>query len=487
MKKNKLDSLSREEKLRLLDMIQEKKRRLKEKQATYKPNSGQILVHKSDKKLRCVFSGNGSGKTALAVNEALWRCLGYNPILETFTPVPARVIVLLDHPEKVADVWLPELQKWFNLKPEQLHKRGKNYYNQITFDNGSELIFMFHQQEPMIFESIELDMMISDEPPPRHIYVALRRGGRKAKRKPNYLMIGTPIAAAWLRKEIYEPWAKGELEDCECFKYGTRVNEANLAEGYIEEFSRVLSEKERQIRLEGAFFDLEGLALAHLFEQPVHIIENPFKEGWPIYNPVVVAIDPHTAKPHHAVMLGCDQDGYLYYIKEIKLKAVAREFAKVLKKWFVGYTIIDIVCDSLGSSEYTSGEGFRSFIQVLNDEGIRARATTWDEKSDEDFINRIQEVLHIPEEGNNIGERVPQLRIFKGNTGIVSDIENVCWVKHKNIDEYKPKLDITNKDYLSCLKYALSCNLSYRRKKSKIHSMHGSLETYGIKRSRFSR
>ena len=473
-KKLNLDNLTRDQKLNLLDLIEEKKRRLRDKQAVYKPNEGQALVHKSDKQVRCVFAGNGSGKSSLLVNEVLWACQGYNPILKTFTPVPARVIVLLSNPDKISESFLPELQKWCNLRPDQLHKRGKNYYSQITFDNGSEILFLSHQMEPLVFESIELDMMAADEPFPKAIWIAMRRGGRKKNRKSKFLIVGTPIAAAWMRTDLYDPWSKGELDNTECFKFGTIVNEKNLSSGYIKEFSAILSPKERMIRLEGAFFDLDGLALAHLFKQPIHVID-PFE--WPSYNPVVIAIDPHPSKRHFSCMLGVDQEGYLYYIKELSEKLVPREFARALKKWYQGYNVIDIVCDSLGSSEGTGGEDFKSFISVLQSEGVRARATTFNEKSDEDFIARIQDVLLIPDQPNTFGDKIPTLRVFRGNHGIVADIENVAWTKYRNMDEYKPKLNIGSSDYLACLKYALSCNLSFNKSKSRIYKSQAS--TYG--------
>lgn len=476
-----ISSLSREQKLALISHIEEKKRRIREGACVYSPNDGQMPVHKSEKSLRCVFSGNGAGKTTLAVNEALWLAQGYNPITKKHTRVPSRVIVLLDHPEKVSDVWLPELAKWTVLKEDQLHKRGKPYVSRISFPNGSEIIFMFHDQSPLIFESIELDGFISDEPPPRPVYVALRRGARKKGTRPRFLMIGTPITAAWMRKEIADPWSKGELPDCECFTFGTAVNEANLADGYIAEFSSILSEKERRIRLHGEFFDLEGLALAHLFAHETHIVE---PHEWDANWPVVVAIDPHTAKPHHAIMLGTDRDGNLFYLKELRRKIIPREFAIELKEWMAGYRVIDIVADSLGSAEYTGGEGFHSFIQILNDENVRVRATTWDDKHDEDFIARIQDVLAVPTKPNNFGDHTPRLRIFRGNPGIVNDIENVQWVKHRDIDEYKPKLDITNKDFLSALKYALATNLSFDKQKAKIYRRHRGAETYGVKPER---
>lgn len=468
--------LSREQKLHFIDLLEEKERRLRERRAVYSPNIGQLPVHRSTALLRLVTSGNGSGKTALGANEAIWAAEGWNPILRVLTPVPARVIVLLDHPEKVADVWLPELAKWTNIHPDQLNKRGKPYVSEITFKNGSQILFMFHQQEEMIFESLELDVVIADEPPPRRIYIALRRGGRKKNRKPRFLIIGTPIAGAWLRKEVVDPWSRGELPDTECFKFGTAVNEKNLADGYIESFSRILSEKEKRIRLEGEFFDLDGLALAHLLDHSIHIVD-PFE--WSQDNPVVVAIDPHPSKAHHAILLGADADNGLFYISELRMKSVPREFARALKAWYRGYRIVDIVVDSLGSSEGTGGEGFKSFIQVLNEEGIRARATTYDDKDDEDFIARVQDALAIPEEPNNFGQCLPKLRFFRGNPGIVSDVENVQWTKYRNLDEFKPKLDITNKDFLSCLKYGLASNLSHSKLKTKAYRSTKPLTSYG--------
>jgi hypothetical protein len=456
----KLASLSKEEKLRLYDLLQEKKRRARESRAVYAPNTGQLPVHLSKKILRAVFSGNGAGKTAMAVNEAKWAVEGVNPITGANTAVPCRVYVVLDKPDKVEQTWLPEIKKWLNLKPEQLHKKGKPYISSISFDNGSFINFLFHDQEPMSFESIEGDVFIFDEPPPRHVYVALRRGGRTKGRQARYLIIGTPLAAPWLRTDIYEPWVKGETTDTECFRFGTTVNQANLAENYIEQFSSVLSEKEKRIRLEGEFFDLEGLALSHLFRRETHVVAMEWNPDWPC----VVAIDPHPTKKHVAVLLGASPTG-LVYLKEFTAKLTARPFARALKDFYKGYRLLDIVCDSLGAAEMTGGEGFKSFIGILQEEGVRVRSTTYDDKNDEDWIQRIQECLVIPEEADGFGHRTPKLRILSGNVGVIGDIETVQWVKYRNVDEFKPKLDIGHKDYLACLKYALATNLNHTKKK----------------------
>lgn len=463
--------LSKKEQARLYDFIQEYKRRERAKKPQYAPNEGQAAVHACEKPFKFVFSGNGAGKTAMAANHAIYALDGYDPVKSKFTPVPSRVLVVLDDPSKVADVWLPELSKWTEIKAEQLDKRGKPYISRIARGNGSELIFMFHKQEPMLFESIEADVVIFDEPPPRYIYISLIRGLRKLDSSPDILVVGTPIAVPWLRKEVYDPWARGELKDTECFRFASDVNKENVNWEFVQAsiFTKY-TDKEIRMRRYGEFFDLEGLALADLFDRDVHVIDDP---DWGSEYPVVIAIDPHPRKSHVAVMLGVTEAGNYVYLKEMASRAVPSEFADELKAFYRGYRVVDIVCDSLGSSELTGGQGNLSFIQVLRDNGVRVRATTYDEKRDEAFIQMIQEVLAIPLEPDNLGLQEPRLKIVKSCRGIIADIESVEWQKYKNMDEYKPRLATSSKDFLAALKYALATELSFDKGQEKVIRSQG--------------
>ena len=450
-----VSKLSKKEKLELLDALDTKRIRKSRAPDAFVPNKGQLPVLTCDKKVRVVFSGNGAGKTAMAAQEALAAANGYNPWTKKYTQVPARVAVVLDRPEKVEQVWLAELKKWASFTPDQFHKKGKPYITLITFPNGSEIIFLFHEAEMLAVESIEIDYAIFDEPPPRHMYIGLRRGGRKKHTDARYLLIGTPINSTWLRQDLYEPWTRGELPDHECFRFGTVVNEANLADNYVNDFSRILTEKERQVRLEGAFHDLDGLGLAHLFKRDSHVIPAAAFR-WPMSWPVVIAIDVAMAKPHVAVMMGVTPEDQLVVLKELTLKATAPEFAPVFKKWSEGHRVVDIVVDSLGSSDLSGGDGPLSFIASLQKHGIRCRATAYSEKSDEAWISMIREVLAIPEEANNFGKREPRLKVLSTCIGTISDIETVAWQRHRTEDILKPKLDISKKDYLASLKYCLA-------------------------------
>lgn len=451
--------LSREEKLRKIDAIREKKRRILAKKPVYRPNTGQLPVHVDDHPIRIVAAANGGGKTALACQETLWWATGYNPVTEKITRVPATIVVLLDAPMKVSEVWLPEMRKWYPLDEEtEQRKNGKPWVNELVFKNGSKILFMTHEQEDLVFEGIQLDYLVADEPFPRRIWIALTRGARKKGSAPRFLIIGTPIGQPWLYEQLWKASVDGSRPDVGIHRFTVEVNRSNLAEGYIEQFSRNLTEAEKRVRLEGHFSHLEGLALAHLFRRELHVVP---RFPWPQGKPVVLIIDPHWSKPHTYALVGATGDGKIYYVKEGASKSPARAFAQELKEFYQGYRVIDMVIDSLGETPRTGGDGNRSFSEVLRDCGVPVRSTSFEEKNDEDFIQCLQQVLELPEKPDNFGRTQPKLGIMEGCEGIVHDIETVTWLKYRNQDGFKPKLDITSKDFLSLLKYALATNIAF--------------------------
>jgi hypothetical protein len=486
LSKDALAGLSREEKLRALALIEEKRRREKERRPLFadRAHKEQLEVLACEEIERYVFAGNGSGKTALGAEDTRCHVTGDNPYTKKNSIVPCRAFIVLDKPEKMETVIIPELRKWMNLREDQLHKKGKPYISLITLDNGSTIRPIFWDQDPMTAEGIEGDYFWFDEPPPRNLYIALRRAGRTKGRRARYLITGTPLAAPWLRTDVFEPWSKGERPNTMCFRFHTEMNKHNLADGYIDEFSAVLSEKERGIRLRGEFFDLDGLALSHLFRRDTHTIPRD-KLNWSEEYPCVVVIDPHPSKAHHAVLLGADRDNRLYVLDEYKEKAITRKFTLSLieRGWFTNYSVQDIVFDSLGSAETTSGEGFKPFGVVMNEvlkqHNIgRARATTYNEKDDEDFVERIRDALAIPDAPDNFGRRVPKLRFVADCKGTISDVENVQWKRDKSSDTNKPALDISNKDFLSCVKYGLATNLYANKRKEKAY--YRARPAYGV-------
>lgn len=461
-----LSKLTREQKEELLVALEEKRRRVINSRPVFVPHDEQKLVIWSEALERYIFCSNAWGKSTVLVNEVHWAASGFNEVTKRQTPVPAKICLLLDTPEKIDD-FLPEYRKWHLLEPEWLSKKGKPHYSFIQFPNGSTVTVLTHQVEPLKLEGSQWTHLFCDEPPPQAVFNAIFRGGRLKNRPCRVLLAGTPITGAWLRTDVYEPWTEGKLPYVQCFTGDIEANRKNLETGYIERFSQKLSEKERQIRLHGKFFDIDGLALSHLFNKRTHTL--PRSElKWDDSNPVVIIMDPHPSKAHVAVALGCNQYDELYVLDEYSEKKVARDFMEgvIERGWFNTYKVIDIVYDSLGSGDTTSGEGFRSFGDVVNEvlkehSLGRARATTYDEKDDEDFIERIRDVLVIPDVPDSFGRCVPRLRIVSECRRSIDDVERVEWYLDKQIKENKPKLDLRKRDFLSCIKYGLATHLFF--------------------------
>jgi hypothetical protein len=485
-----LSKLTKEQKLKLYDVLQEKKRRIREAKAAYIPNEGQRKMHLSDAMVRINASGNGSGKSTAAIHEAKWRCDGYHPVKQKYTKVPTDVIVLLDQAKKADDIWVREMRKWFNIEDDQLKKKGKPHTSEVHFKNGSRIIFLTQESSEKAFEGIsDYSMVIGDEPFPEWQWRALFRGARDKAIQPEFLIIGTPIGpdSTWIRR-LWGRWAKGELPYVECFRMSSEVNRQNLPEGFLEKFADQLSEQEKLVRLQGQFSDLEGMALAHLFDRKTHTIPRDklrWEQGWPC----VLAVDCHTSKNHVAVLIGANGEDRLVALEEYSGKCTARQLARNLVElgWFTKYRVIDIVYDSAGNADTTSGEGFRPFGEVFNEElkrlGIgRARATTYDEKSDEDFIERLRDALLMPREPDSAGQKIPKLRIVSDLKGLITDIEEVQWQRNKQLGISKDVLDIRNTDFLAAAKYGLATNLYLKKTKTKMFVHRGPVYGFNLRR-----
>jgi hypothetical protein len=451
---------STKDKLEYLALLEEKKRRIRLGKPPYVPTPGQLRVLSSPKKEVFNFSGNGSGKTALNVQLAMLYAKGFNPFTKEQYKVPSKVAFVVDTSRKIDERIIPEFKKWFEIRDDQLKKDGRPYTSKLLLDNGSEIIFMTADADPMTMEGIELSAVVIDEPFPRILYIALKRSLRMKGHANKLIFSGTVISEPWLRKDIFEKARRGDLPDIECFNMKTEDNRANLDVGYIERFSSALTEAERKVRLEGQFFDSDGLALAEFFLPDVHIIKRD-KWQYDYRMPCVISIDPHSAKPSTAIMIAVDRDNKAIALKELTLKANATQFALALKDFEKGYNVVDRVCDSAGNADMTSGEGMHSFIQGLQNNGVMVRGTTFQEKSHEDLIDRLRQGLAVPNTPDAFGRLTPALRVHEDCPKLISDIETVGWQRNRMTGETVAKLDTSTKDYLSCLGYGLALGIMY--------------------------
>jgi len=474
-------NLTREEKIELLHALEAKEKLNKKKRNKFIPHAGQAKILNSPAKIKICTQGNSFGKSALGVNLLHARCTGVEPWSGKHTKVPIKAVVLLDNPSKISEVWRSEYAKWHDIDAVSENKQGTPHVREWHFKNGSTVRFLTGDQDQLVFESIQFDLLIIDEPCKRSQFIGLMRGQRAKNVQAEAIMIGTPVSNdhAWIRQDLIEPWLEGKRPDTECFTGSSFDNAANLDSEFLTRFEGLLTDKEKRVRLFGEFVSVDGLAFGHLLQDSLHLI-NQKSIYWDMSWPVVIGIDPHPSKAHVAVMVGRRPgDDKLIALKEISRKLTAREFAHELLTWAIGYKVVDWVCDSLGSADSTGHEGFKSFIAVLNECGIKARATTFEDKSHEDAVERIRAMLALEDSGPPLFERSPRLRfVEEAVQKTYTELKNIAWVYDKKREVNKPKLDSGKLDYYSALTYALSS--SYL---AKITVNRGQSETKTIKHS----
>jgi len=457
-----LESLSEAELAELI-LVAEETHRQNSPVVKYEPNDIQKKVHKSDAFIRALFSGNGVGKTTACIQEALWSATGTHPYRET-ARIPNTTIIVLDDPSKADTVYVRGLRhrKWYDTSKLDFQKHGRSYTTEVRFPNGSNWIFMTHEMGEDRWESIECSGVIFDEPPPRFIYIALLRGQREKDMRPWMMFAGTPRGknAPWMYKEIYKPWKFGTDDEIECFFGSTYDNLSNLDPETINRWKKRYTEQELKTRLYGEFEMLSG-RIFDTFDRDHHV-EASFP--WPYSWPCIIAMDPHVRKNHVAVILGVDPDKEIHVIRELETSLAGRKAAEFFIRACEGLPVRFGICDNYGSMPHTGGEERKSFIDVFNETAIRIesririRPTTRAEKSDDEWIEDMKELLNLVED--NTGEARSRFHVFDSCIKTIDNFESYVWDEHRGATadgrDVKEKPLGTDCDFLMCVKYGIA-------------------------------
>lgn len=192
---------------------------------------------------------------------------------------------------------VPEIHKWFPKTRYTSTKGTRSFESRFKTDTGVTFDLMTYDQDPREFESVKLDFVLFDEPPPYRIFNAT-----VARMKPNGIIfiVMTPLSeAAYLFDRISNPWTEhskswgtvyADIESA-CITHG--VN-GYLPHATIEQKMAEYSPEEREARISGRPMHLSGLVYK-TFSRPVHVIPPiPIPSDATIYN----VCDPHDRKPY---------------------------------------------------------------------------------------------------------------------------------------------------------------------------------------------
>lgn len=436
-----LSKLSRVEKEALLKQLKNKELLAQERVLeSFKPHAGQAAFLSSDKKIRCMFSGNGFGKTTALTIDLVYAHLERHPHRDTAGV--RHSWFLITGFDKVEDYW-NEIKRWCppSLLPTP-NKMGTSAIKRLEWPNGSVTTFYSHDQDSGKMEGTNIDALFCDEPPPRPLWVAAYRGLRN---NPAYYIViaGTPIAEPWLFTEIYQPWALKKDPNIFIIQ-GATFDNPYLSKQWIDDFRSRLTEDEVRTRIHGEFQHLQGRVFKE-FTRQTHVYSF---QKWPTDWPVYMAVDPHPRKPHTALWLGVTNDDVMVIIDELSVEGDIETFANAVKKKEkdAGYKIISRRIDNSGSGTDWNRD---SFIAQLSKLGIR---TSPMRKSEKDVASSIQKIKLLLKNG--------QLRFLENCLNTVSDMELYAWQDYKNssVSGVNEKPRKIHDDFIDPLRYIIVSN-----------------------------
>lgn len=268
--------------------------------------------------------GNRSGKTTTGIWLSLSTMFGeyvWNHQKLHFPHRMARKVRIVgqDWEKHIKTVIEPKLREWWP-KNRVLEVKKNNvgvdaYWKDVR--TGSTLEIMSNNQDSDLFEGWDGDFLQYDEPSKRDIRVACARGLIDRKGREYFGM--TLLKEAWVSREVIKARLPNGDIDTTVFNVEATIFD-NLGFGVsqegIDQFSKTLTDEEKQARLWGKPAYMSGLVWPQ-FDRKQNVKER-FKV--PLDWLVDIQIDFHPAKPWNMLFLATDRKGFKYVVEAWKEK-----------------------------------------------------------------------------------------------------------------------------------------------------------------------
>src|SRR3989339_360721 len=384
----------------------------------YVPHQKQLQFHKSQKRKRVFFGGNGCGKTFSMAAEVYYFVSGKHPYRNDIK-IPCDVwVVSVDYPtskgvaeKKIKELFpLDEIKKW-------------NEADRILeMKNGSTVGFKSVDSGRIKFQGTRKRLIAFDEEPLDIIFTM------------------TPLLGkSFMYERLYEPWMNQDpdADDVEVITASIYDNEYSSAE-VVKNLERSFKgTPDERSRLFGEFTSKSGV-LYPLWNRKVHLVKPNTKyidEKWT----VVRALDPHPATSIYCLWLAVSPDNDSFLVKEYVSKPTATiaEAAKVILRLSEGMNILYTVIDtSANAQERTSG---KTTAQLFRDQGIPVRNAIKDLESGYHCCSMALkgEVGTDRETGKEID--IHKFFVFDDLKEFIYQVEHTVWDDSSNKRDIDPR------------------------------------------------
>lgn len=350
------------------------------------------------------------------------------------------------------------MEKWFPANeskrfPEANYETSKNskpYISQFDTNTGWNIDIMSNEQDVKSFESVDLGLLIIDEPISKDKFIASISRGRLGM---VVVWAITPLNySAWIKDymdvqlaippdvdgERQLDYIEAEMED-NCKIHGVR---GILEHKAIKRIVSTYSEDEKQARAFGKFGHLIG-KVHKAFNRKIHVIE-PFAINEKDFT-VYMALDPHPRVPDHVMWMAVDKKGRKYICGELISEGHTKELHRRMMDYETSrkFRIEDRIIDpsAYNDDQHKEEPSVGSLLDQLGMDCIKGS------KDLQAGIKRTDDALAYDMQNGEM-HTPPELYVFSNCVVTIKQLEEYVWSEYKgNIaDEKKKKGSPRDKD-----------------------------------------
>jgi len=446
------------------DTLEDEFRRLKEKQRVmeecpflfFEPYGDQQAFLNCHSKIRLITGGNRTGKSTVGVIEAISHVMGFRPDgnRDYLPPGAVDILAMVNDRRKSVDKILMKKIRSFCPKDWITHvKNGTDGFPEIlTFRTGSRLFIGSYKQDAATYEGHDWHGVWFDEPPPRPVFVSIRRGCLDHGGRIWFTL--TPLSCPWIYTELY---AKADSDRISTFHLDLMDN-PHIPEEEKLLFIADLNPEEIEARIHGKFSHLSG-SIFPTFSRDKHTVDDfTIPDEWPRF----MVMDPHDRRPSYIAWFAVNPRDQIICYREWPRD----EFAKIktAHKSVRDYTAI-----------IRTEEGSEKLYERIIDPNfgktpsVMTGNTLIDEYANHglDFYAEINNDIQLGHQRiherlrTDIGE--PKLVVAKSCRNMIWAFENYIWNTRDMEKEYgaRERPDETGKDMIDALRYLLDYEPTY--------------------------
>ena len=317
------NNLTRDDKIKLLELKAEKERRMREDPLKYvERHPKQIEAHETKQPIRALFWGNRVGKTEWGGQETAEYATGHHPFRVMRTPFE----IWAACPSFDVQEHTTQQKLLRYLPPKDIDRveylRGK-IIKKILLKNGVTILFKSYEQGREKFQGAGVRLVWFDEEPPQDIwdecFVRVEAGQQL-----DVILTMTAIKGmTWVYSRIYQDTNNPDLF------VSTAGWDDNpwLTEEQKRQMSRGLTPAALKVRREGKFTKRVGL-VCHWWDRAIHLRDyTSLDRSWTWFE----VLDPGYSDPAAWLLVGVDNDNSVHVVDGFRKRQLQASAIKQMR------------------------------------------------------------------------------------------------------------------------------------------------------------